>query len=163
MSKTNFEPSLNAMQTTINMKLGTRLGSMILDHCIMCCVGVILGIPFFIIGFFLKRHLNLNVTFIVGILVFVIYFCKDILNGKSPAKRLLGLQVVDLKTGQPASKLQTIIRNITIPLWPLEVLCTLFSKNRRIGDLLAGTKVKTSNKESLNTIPKDLKQWFTGG
>tara|TARA_B100000614_G_C14410477_1_gene437594 strand:+ start:589 stop:708 length:120 start_codon:yes stop_codon:yes gene_type:complete len=39
----------------------------------------------------------------------------------------------------------------------------LFSKNIRIGDLLAGTKVKTSNKESLNTIPKDLKEWFTGG
>ena len=101
------------------MKLATRLGSMILDHLIMCCIGVVIGIPFFIIGFFLKRHLNLNVPFIVGILVFVIYFCKDILNGKSPAKRLLGLQVVDLKTGQPASKLQTIIRNITIPLLSL--------------------------------------------
>ena len=145
------------------MKLATRLGSMILDHLIMCCIGVVLGIPFFIIGFFVKRYLNLNVTFIVGILVFIIYFCKDILNGKSPAKRLLGLQVIDLKTGQPASKIKTIIRNITIPLFPLEVLYTLFSKNRRIGDLLAGTKVEISPKESLDTIPKELKLLLTQG
>ena len=134
---------------------------MLLDHIIICLVGVITGIPVFIIAFILKRSLNLNVTFIAGMLVFIIYFCKDILNGKSPAKRLLGLQVIDLKTGQPASKLQTIIRNITIPLWPLEVLYTLFSKDRRIGDLLAGTKVEISTKESLDTIPKELKLLLT--
>ena len=143
------------------MKLATRLGSMILDHLIMCCIGVVLGIPFFIIGFFVKRYLNLNVTFIAGILAFIIYFSKDILNGKSPAKRLLGLQVIDLKTGQPASKLQTIIRNITVPIWPLEVLYILFSKNRRIGDLLAGTKLGISTKESLDTIRKELKLLLT--
>ena len=143
------------------MKITTRLGSMLLDHIIMCLVGAIIGIPVFILAFIFKKYLNLDVTFIAGILVFIIYFCKDILNGKSPAKRLIGLQVIGLKTRQPASKIQTIIRNITLPFWPIEVFYTLFSKNRRIGDLIAGTKVELSAKESLDTIPRELKLLLT--
>ena len=143
------------------MTLKTRLGSMLLDHLIMCCISVATAIPIYIICFIFKRFLTLDITLVSGLIVIIVYFCKDILKAKSPAKRILGLQVLDYKTDKPASKAQTIIRNLTIPLWPIEVFFTLFSKNRRFGDLLAGTKVEESTKESLSTIPRELKLLFT--
>jgi hypothetical protein len=47
---------------------------------------------------------------------------------------------------------------LLIPLWPWEVLITLFSPSRRLGDLIAGTKVITSEKESINSILPEIKQ-----
>ena len=88
---------------------------------------------------------------------FIVYLNKDIINGRSPAKRILKLQVVDIKTNNPASPIKCFIRNLTTPLWILEVLITIFSPERRIGDLLVGTKVElyTQNSEE---IKYDLKK-----
>jgi len=87
-----------------------------------------------------------------------IYLNKDFFNAKSPAKRVLGYQVINRKTEKPASELQCFVRNLTIAVaWPLEVIVGLINPERRIGDFLANTKVVVSEKEKLKTIWTDLK------
>jgi hypothetical protein len=53
----------------------------------------------------------------------------------------LKLQIVENKTGKVASPIKCFIRNIFIIIWPIEVIVTLINPSRRIGDLVAGTKV----------------------
>jgi uncharacterized RDD family membrane protein YckC len=73
-------------------------------------------------------------------LLIAFYLNKDFLKGRSPAKRLLQLQVVDA-AGQPANELRCFLRNVTALLWPVEVLVLLLGQRTRLGDTLAGTYV----------------------
>ena len=110
---------------------------MLLDHFIMtflCAVPVVIGI------LIIKDGRMIPIGFAIG---FAFYFCKDCINGQSFAKRILKLQVVDNTSGEAASPLKCVIRNIFISVWPLEVLVTLISPSRRMGDFLAGTRVIT--------------------
>lgn len=66
---------------------------------------------------------------------------KDFFNGQSVIKRILGYQIIDLKTVQPASRLKCMVRNMTAPLWPLEAVFILINPKRRLGDFIAGTQV----------------------
>src|SRR6185437_6853965 len=59
----------------------------------------------------------------------------------SAAKRVLGFQVVNNRTGLPAGPLRCLVRNLTILLWPIEVVAAMINVNRRIGDHLAGTRL----------------------
>ena len=136
--------------------LSERLGSMLLDHAIMCVIIVPPMILIAIVGISPPNHPPFDSAWIVGIPLFFVYFNKDFFRAKSPAKRILGFQVVDNTTGEAASRIQCFVRNITIPLWPIEVLVTLFSRQRRIGDLLAGTKLVRSEKEPLKEILKEI-------
>ncbi len=72
---------------------------------------------------------------------FALYFCKDIFNGRSIAKRILGLQVVNNSTGKVASPIRCFVRNITCVLWPLEGLIAIVNTSRRLGDKIAGTRL----------------------
>jgi len=77
----------------------------------------------------------------LSMLGFAIYFCKDCINGRSIAKRILKLQLVDNITGQVASPLKCFLRNIFIAIWPVEVIVALINPSRRLGDRVAGTKL----------------------
>lgn len=72
----------------------------------------------------------------------MIYFLlKDIYQGRSIGKRVLGIAVRDI--GNPSAKpgtLRLVVRNITVILWPVELLL-LILKRRRIGDIIARTQV----------------------
>lgn len=128
---------------------GERVGSMLLDHFAMTIVAMIFYIPGMISGFstgFEVTHEPSNQEMFgglgfLGILGFALYFCKDSINGRSIAKRVLNLQVVENNNGTTASPLRCFVRNIFCILWPIEVIVTLASPSRRIGDFVAGTKV----------------------
>jgi uncharacterized RDD family membrane protein YckC len=75
--------------------------------------------------------------------VLVPYLNKDFLQGRSPAKRLLGLQLHEA-TGGPANELRAFLRNVTVILWPIEVLLLALGSPKRLGDYLAGTHVARS-------------------
>lgn len=75
------------------------------------------------------------------VFVYSLYLNKDILMGKSVAKRALNQEVVNVKTGELASSLKCLVRNLTIVIFPIEVLVILVSPSRRIGDFIAGTRV----------------------
>jgi uncharacterized RDD family membrane protein YckC len=136
-----------------------RIASMLLDHIIMTIVIV----PPMIILMILKANGILEIgngTFsLIFFSMMFIYINKDFFNSKSPAKRILGYQVLNRKTEKPASELQCFVRNLTIAVaWPLEVIVGLINPERRIGDFLANTKVVVSEKQKLKTIWTDLKR-----
>ncbi len=139
--------------TTIDNKqisVGTRLGAMILDHFFMTMIAMVFFIPGMISGFseaFKISHEQTYPNFMggtfgyIGMLGFALYFCKDIINGRSIAKRILKLQVVDNTTGQPASPIKCFVRNLLCVLWPIEVIIAMTNTERRLGDRIAGTKL----------------------
>lgn len=144
-----------------NKNLGIRLASMILDHFIMTFGIVIIGFILVGIGYLIignPTESDLPEWFVIfpiflGLIIFSAYFNKDAVKGKSPAKRLLGLIIVDNKTGEIANPIKSVIRNTTLIFWPIEVIFTLFSPERRIGDYIAGTKVISDDK----TLETELK------
>jgi uncharacterized RDD family membrane protein YckC len=79
-----------------------------------------------------------------AIVLFSIFLNKDIFFGKSIGKYFTGTRVVSARTGNAASPIQCSIRNLFILIWPLEAIILLFSPKRRIGDIVAGTKVQES-------------------
>ncbi|MEP2278784.1 RDD family protein [Maribacter sp.] len=136
-----------------------RISSMLLDHFLMGFLiippAIILSIISENIGLELNNRME---TFVFFLIVFV-YLNKDFLNGKSPAKRILGYQVVNQKTKKPATELQCFIRNLTIVIgFPIEVVVGFINPERRIGDFIANTKVVVSEKAKLKTIWTDLKK-----
>jgi hypothetical protein len=134
----------------MQIKAGTRLGAMILDHFVMTMLMMVFFIPGMISSFshaFKTTHEQTSFDPFGGnwiffsLLGFVVYFCKDNINGRSFAKRALEFQVVNNATGQVASPLRCFIRNIFCIIWPIEVLVAMISPSRRLGDRVAGTKL----------------------
>jgi hypothetical protein len=80
-------------------------------------------------------------NYYLNIIAFSLYFNKDVYSGRSIAKRLLKLQVVDIKTDMPANPIKCLIRNLTLVIWPIEVIVALINNERRIGDFIAGTRL----------------------
>lgn len=77
----------------------------------------------------------------LALMGFVILMNKDAIRGRSIAKRQFGTRVVVHNTNLTAGPFRSFLRNITYFFWPIEGLVTLFSPTRRIGDLIAGTRV----------------------
>lgn len=143
------------LSSLYTLSKGTRIGSMFLDHVIMCFVFFAFSIPSFIETFkepssqFVNRGL-FHFPTLLSLFGFAIYLCKDCIGGQSIAKRILGLQVVDSKNGEVASPIKCFIRNIFCLIWPVEVVITSINPSRRLGDRIAGTKVISANRNSAN-------------
>ncbi|WP_196894946.1 RDD family protein [Aureivirga marina] len=131
---------------------GARIGSMVVDHFSMTLIMGILIIPFFIpsiIDGFNVSHENQSDPFdtydsyfsFIFYAISSFYFCKDSFSGRSLAKRIFKLQIIEKKTGKVASPIQCLFRNLFIIIWPIEVIVTLINPNRRIGDMITGTEV----------------------
>ena len=134
-----------------------RVLSMLLDHAIWSFTVLPIGMIIFGIIFQFEEYLNQTFGIVIISIPMFIYLNKDFFRGKSGGKRILGYQVINLKTNKPASEFQCFIRNLTIPVWPIEVLVGLINPERRIGDFIANTKVIQSEKEKINSIWFDLK------
>lgn len=147
------------MQTALTQKLsqGTRLGSMLLDHFIMGLAVVVFLMPSAVksVSDFQNPTNVGSGDFLVYLsyVGFAIYLSKDSILGRSPAKRILNLQVVSNKTGLPASPLQCLLRNFLCYLWPIEVLAALINPERKIGDYLAGTRLTFYDETKAQTKP----------
>jgi uncharacterized RDD family membrane protein YckC len=124
-----------------------RLRAMLYDHFVLCAlyIPLFVGVTALHVGWGTDDH-----GWGFGLLL-VCYLNKDFVNGRSPAKRLLHLQVLDA-SGRPANELRCFLRNITFFLWPLEVLVLLLRQRRRLGDVLAGTHV--------SVVTKDTHSWW---
>jgi uncharacterized RDD family membrane protein YckC len=133
---------------------GTRLGAMVIDHMIMTVIAFLFFIPG-MISLFAEaandphtqgefRFFDKNMyIFLIG---FALYICKDCIHGRSFAKRILGLQVVDNSTGEEATPVKCVIRNMFCIIWPIEVIAVVVNPERRLGDMVAGTRVVMFNK-----------------
>jgi uncharacterized RDD family membrane protein YckC len=132
---------------------GTRLASMLLDHVAMIVVIMIIAAPgmaYDMIQTFGDQDAPPKLflgNYYINIFAFSLYFNKDIYGGRSIAKRILKLQIVDVKTDKPANSLRCLVRNVTIVFWPIEVIFALINNERRIGDYIAGTKLTAFDPE----------------
>ena len=132
------------------ISVGTRLGAMLLDHLFMTIIAMIFFLPAMVAGFsdaFKVSHEQTDSNFMegplmyIGLFGFALYFCKDIIDGRSLAKRILNLQVIDNKTGLVATPLQCFVRDLFCILWIVEAIVAITNTSRRIGDRVAGTRL----------------------
>ncbi len=160
------------MQKDKGRDLGTRIASAILDHFIlsmavsvvmMVLILIILGITYLTIGLegeSFQQYGMIPIFLIVFVVLFMfsLYFNKDGLGGRGPAKRFLKLVVVNKTTGEVAHPLRSFLRNLTLFMWPIEFLFMVITPNRRrLGDFIAGTEVVEYNEElKVKTKFKDL-------
>lgn len=160
--KNSFKISMTEHKEKVN--IGLRLASMFIDHFVMTFIMMIIVIPGFV-GFFINAfntdhepsNMNIGLMLFLFAVGFSAYFCKDIFNGRSPAKRILKLQVIDIKTNEVATPLKCLVRNLTIVIWPIEVIFTLIDPKRRFGDRIAGTRIDyIENPEKKTTERKKL-------
>jgi uncharacterized RDD family membrane protein YckC len=136
-----------------------RLKSMCLDLGYILAIFfpwiIIISLPFFIFHGNIKE-LNVFISFVQSVLIVFTILNKDLCNGRSIAKRLLGYVIIDAKTNKIASDYKCMLRNITIIIFPLEVFVTFLNNKRRIGDLIAGTKLVECDVEAKETFLFDL-------
>lgn len=137
-----------------DLKAIERLKSMLLDHFIICFTILPPVILIEILGFEMGKWFGETMT----LLIFTIYINKDILGGRSAAKRILGQVVIDKKTEKPANEIKCSIRNFTNCFWIIEVIIVMFNPNRRIGDLIAGTKTVRTDKKNIKNMLLDFQK-----
>lgn len=125
-----------------------RMSTMIIDHFMMAFLLMLFEAPFMVHNLLTLSSLDNGQMpeFFFGynwydVFLFSLYFNKDMLQGRSMAKRIFKFQVVDFKTNKPANSIKCLIRNLTILIWPVEVIMALINTERRLGDYIAGTKL----------------------
>lgn len=73
---------------------------------------------------------------------YALFLAKDMFNGTSPGKYILGIRICQKDNPTTIRPLPSILRNITLIIWPIEgIVMTLNSDKRRIGDLFANSHV----------------------
>ncbi len=156
------------MQTTTMIKVitGARIASMLIDHVIMSIIAAVFTLPIMLgklSSAFEVSHYSSDTPTDYGSAIYLmifamsLYICKDSINGRSIAKRILGHQIIDKKTGLVANPLKCFIRNLFIVIWPVEVIMVLINPTSRLGDKVAGTEVVYFDKEKeviKTNIPK---------
>jgi uncharacterized RDD family membrane protein YckC len=147
--------------------VGSRIGAMFLDHIVMCFIIAIFALPIMSLEF--KKAFGENpsnpkesIDWMMFVIIFgmSLYLNKDMIQGKSIAKRALKQEVIDIKNEQVASSLKCLIRNITIFVWPIEVIVVLINPSRRLGDLIARTRVGYITGERDSKPKVDFKNLF---
>jgi len=74
--------------------------------------------------------------------LFYYLFADGFDNGQSYAKRWLGMQVIDAKSGAPCTAGQSFIRNLLLAgLGPIDWIFIFGEQHQRLGDKAAGTIV----------------------
>lgn len=87
---------------------------------------------------FMRPFETFNTILLLGM---IYYFLKDVYQGRSVGKRVLRIAVRDIEdTSKKPGSIRLIIRNVTVFLWPVELLL-LILMGRRIGDIIAKTQV----------------------
>ena len=94
--------------------------------------------------------------FLPSFLFYFLLLNKDNINAMSIGKRILGFKIVDYKTKKKATNFQCMLRNLTLLIWPIEIIISLINPKRRIGDYFANTEVINSNKKNIESLIIEL-------
>ena len=138
------ETVLRKLKTMLTPILENRIKAFAIDYLIMGLIGY--GIVVLTDNLFLGM-----------MIVYPVTMNKDFLNGKSIGKRIFGIQVQDLNNSK-ASEWKSSLRNF-LPTIPLDLLFTIFNPERRIGDLIAGTKIGIEKEYGIKTISSELRDY----
>ena len=116
---------------------------------------VLSGIPAIIyasIFWEISKTEGLNAVNVILFLLFflsypTIFVLRDVIfKGRSVAKRILGLRVIDTQTNALPSKSKLIVRNLFFFIYPIEAIL-LLANNHTLGDMVTGTTVITKQKD----------------
>lgn len=93
------------------------------------------------------------IGFILGIVAFIVLpiFKDCVLGSTSIGKFIVGLKVVNAKTNQRPAFGQLILRNLTFYIPFADMITVLVTKNQKLGDIIAGTKV-VNKKEAKHNV-----------
>ncbi len=100
----------------------------------------------FVYAFILNVVKSSSYIFIVAFSVFctMCFFGRDGFTGQSIGKRLLGLEVV------PLSTIRLFLRNITLLVWPLELVYFIIRGKRISDDILNCQVIKAQDKKHVH-------------
>jgi uncharacterized RDD family membrane protein YckC len=134
------------------INIWNRYASVLLDGVLLILLSLVSFFPIsvinliltFIDGEFVQNDPIKNPLLYIIALVIVLsgFLNKDFFGGRSIAKRALGMVVKDITTGENARPFKCFVRNITVIIFPVELIFMIFSPSQRLGDLIAGTKVE---------------------
>lgn len=87
------------------------------------------------------------------------YLNKDIAGGRSIGKRFLGYAVVNEKDEKPPRRAVCFLRNLTLIIYPAELLFGLFSPTQKMSDYFTHTKIIKATKEDkvISSFYNDMK------
>jgi len=103
-----YQDSNDAEGSAVRIEPGKRAGALLIDFVCAYFIGVLLSVPLTFIPFL---NQFLNTTFV---LPFIVLFKDSLFNGRGFGKNLMGLQVVDARTGAPCTVAQSFKRNIIL-------------------------------------------------
>ncbi len=88
------------------------------------------------------KEIGLKILLLFPLIV-IVYCFKDSIYGISPGKYVVGIAVRDKDDYQKTPSIfHLFLRNITLILWPFEILVLILSKKKqRLGDIIAKTIV----------------------
>lgn len=122
-----------------------RLMAITIDFLVACLIVLVVET---IINLSVKEVLPFGVFGLIAGVHFSFYWllCKDCYKGMSFGKRIMGIQIINLKTHNIAGPLRCVARNLCYCLHFIELVIFFASpKGQRIGDILTSTKVVQKN------------------
>lgn len=110
------------------------------------------GIPAILYTFIFREIAKGQGVSAIGVLLFVffllsfpaIFVFRDIIfKGRSIAKRIFNLHVIDKQTNEPPSKQKLMLRNVFFFIYPVDAIMLLVT-NQSLGDMVTNTTVVTN-------------------
>lgn len=114
-------------------RVGQRFTAQFIDDLVALAIGAGLYVTFKALA------LPLDLA-IVGALVYLL-LCDGLPGGRSLGKRLTGIAVVQVETGEPCGYWRSFARNSAMVLGVLDAALIAGRQRRRLGDYIGGTKV----------------------
>ncbi|MFQ5654082.1 MAG: RDD family protein [Planctomycetota bacterium] len=124
-----------------------RQGAWLIDALVIYFITFLCAVLFGLVMGMAGRtpdEVELSLTVLFYCITIPLFLLKDGFRGRSPGKALLGVRVIDERTGEPAGFLTSIKRNfivlVPIPFLPLALAWQL-TKGKRLGDDWAHSRV----------------------
>ncbi len=92
----------------VRIEPGKRAGALLIDFVCAYFIGVLISVPMTFIPY-MNQFFNAQIAMPV-----IVLFKDSLFNGRGFGKNLMGLQVVDARTGRPCSVVQSFKRNIIL-------------------------------------------------
>jgi len=145
----SYEDSRDVLEKA---SLGLRIGAFLIDHIILTAVLIVPFILFAIRAAETDYHEFFSMLLMLMLVAFVVYGLRDIVNGQSYGKYMLGIAVRDVDNAlEVPSIMRLFLRNIFNFIWPVEFIILACSPSKtKFGDRIAETNVyRVSRKPKL--------------
>ena len=112
---------------------------------LLICMALLVSSPQFKIEYLALPRIEMfsSPGVILGLLGFLLIpLIQDFLfGGSSLGKRIMGLRVIEVKTGKRPRFIKSLLRNVTFYLIFLELLLVFVNGGTALGDMISGTAV----------------------